>query len=69
MGKYSGFLTQMKNERPWLLDDQVDAKGHLAHARSKFSGFLKKFKSYQFLSYVNLYLDLLDGMVPASPLF
>ena len=48
---------------------QADTKGHTANVRSKVSGLLKKFRSYQFLSYVNLYLDLLDGMVPTSLLF
>ena len=48
---------------------QADTKGHSANVRSKVSGLLKKFRSYQFLSYVNLYLDLLDGMVPTSLVF
>ena len=48
---------------------QADAKGHSANIRSKVSGLLEKFKSYQFLSYGNIYLDLLDGMVPTSLLF
>ena len=91
MGKYSGVLTQMKNERPWLLTIHCsnhrieltvksafdihafkDVEDYLlswhmrisANVRSKISVLLNKFRSYQFPSYVNLYLDLLDCMVP-----
>ena len=48
---------------------QADTRGHNANTRSKVAGLLKKFKSYQFMSYVQLYLDLLDDIVPLSLVF
>ena len=48
---------------------QADTRGHNANTRSKVAGLLKKFKSYQFMCYVQLYLDLLDDIVPLSLVF
>ncbi len=44
----------------------ADTKGYNANTRSKVSGLLKKFKSYDFMCSVQVYLDLLEATVPTS---
>ncbi len=48
---------------------EADVQGHVATTRSKVSGLLKKFKSFQFMCYVQVYLDLLEDTVPLSMVF
>ena len=48
---------------------ESDTRGHNANTRSKVSGLLKKFKAYQFMCYVQVYLDLLEATVPMSMIF
>ncbi len=47
----------------------AEIKGYNANTRSKVSGLLKKFKSYEFMCSVQVYFDLLEATVPTSLIF
>ena len=58
---WPGFITAYENA---LADP-----GHRNETKAKISGFLKKFKSYEFLCKMASYLDILDASGPASLVF
>ena len=47
----------------------IEGRGHRNETNAKISGFLAKFKSYEFLCKMASYLNILDASGPASLVF